>query len=131
MQEALNLVRRELGPQAAVLHTREVRGGGLLGWLSGARHIEVAASNEVNVPSRLPKREAVDHALRSEQEASAPKKPLALGEGRAKVDGTSAHPGAALDRWGRTTRDRPRRGEDSGEARGGTRSSRPADGSRP
>ena len=30
MQEALALVRRELGPEAAVLHTREVRGGGLL-----------------------------------------------------------------------------------------------------
>ena len=30
MHEALALVRRELGPEAAVLHTREVRGGGLL-----------------------------------------------------------------------------------------------------
>ena len=39
MQEALALVRRELGPSAAVLHTREVRGNGLLGWLSGVRQI--------------------------------------------------------------------------------------------
>lgn len=57
MQEALALVRRELGPSAAVLHTREVRGNGLLGWLSGVRQIEVMASTEVNVPSRLAKRE--------------------------------------------------------------------------
>jgi flagellar biosynthesis protein FlhF len=55
MQEALELVRRELGPQAAVLHTREVRGG-LFRWLTGARQIEVTASADVNVPSRLPQR---------------------------------------------------------------------------
>ncbi len=59
MQEALVLVRRDLGPKAAVLHTREVRGSGLLGWLSGSRQIEVMASTEVNVPSRLAKREPV------------------------------------------------------------------------
>ena len=64
MQEALALVRRELGPSAAVLHTREVRGNGLLGWLSGVRQIEVMASTEVNVPSRLAKREpALEPAL--------------------------------------------------------------------
>lgn len=54
MQEALSLVRRELGPTAAVLHTREVRGAGLLGWIPGWRRIEVTASAQVNVPSRLP-----------------------------------------------------------------------------
>jgi flagellar biosynthesis protein FlhF len=53
MQEALRLVRRELGPSAAVLHTREV-GGGLLGWMPGRRRIEVTASTGVCVPSRLP-----------------------------------------------------------------------------
>ncbi|MEX2187811.1 MAG: flagellar biosynthesis protein FlhF [Pirellulales bacterium] len=50
MPEALALVRRELGPDAAVLHTREVRG--LRRWLSGGR-IEVMASVGVNVPSRF------------------------------------------------------------------------------
>jgi flagellar biosynthesis protein FlhF len=50
MPEALALVRQELGPDAAVLHTREVRG--LKRWLSGGR-IEVMASVGVNVPSRL------------------------------------------------------------------------------
>ncbi len=54
MYEALAMVRRDLGPDAAVLHTREVRAGGWWGWLRGARQIEVTASAGVNVPSRLP-----------------------------------------------------------------------------
>lgn len=56
MQEALALVRRELGSNAAVLHTREVRSRGLLGLFPGARQIEVTASVDVVVPSRLPVR---------------------------------------------------------------------------
>lgn len=52
IQEALRLIRDDLGPDASVLHTREVSGG-MLG-LFGSRQIEVTASNEVNVPSRLP-----------------------------------------------------------------------------
>jgi flagellar biosynthesis protein FlhF len=56
MHEALALVRQDLGPDAAVLHTREVRCNRLLGWLTGARQIEVTASAQVNVPSRLPPR---------------------------------------------------------------------------
>jgi flagellar biosynthesis protein FlhF len=53
MRDALDLVRRELGPSAAVLHTREVNGGPL-GRLVFGRKFEVAASAGVNVPSRLP-----------------------------------------------------------------------------
>ena len=56
MQQALALVRRELGATAAVLHTREIRGGLLWSWFPGLRQIEVTASTEVNVPSRLPRR---------------------------------------------------------------------------
>jgi flagellar biosynthesis protein FlhF len=56
MREALAVVRRELGPDAAVLHTREVRGRGLLGWLRRDRQIEITASASVQVPSRLPER---------------------------------------------------------------------------
>src|ERR1700677_4862385 len=57
IHEALALVRRDLGPDAAVLGTREVRGtGGMLGWLHGDRLIEVTASSEAIVPSRLPRR---------------------------------------------------------------------------
>jgi len=54
MHEALALVRRELGPDAAVLHTREVQERRFFGWFSGPRLIEVTASAGVNVPSRLP-----------------------------------------------------------------------------
>lgn len=54
MREALRLVSRDLGPDAAVLHTREVRPRVMFGLLSGSRQIEVTASSGVNVPSRLP-----------------------------------------------------------------------------
>jgi flagellar biosynthesis protein FlhF len=53
MRDALALVRRELGPSAAVLHTREVNGGPLSRLVFGRKY-EVAASAAVNVPSRLP-----------------------------------------------------------------------------
>ncbi len=53
MRDALEQVRRELGPQAAVLHTREVNGG-LLGRIMFGRRFEVSASATVNVPSRMP-----------------------------------------------------------------------------
>lgn len=54
MQDALALVRRDLGPSASVLQTRQVRGGGLFKWFSGTRQVEVVASTSVSVPSRLP-----------------------------------------------------------------------------
>jgi flagellar biosynthesis protein FlhF len=54
MNEALALVRRELGPDAAVLHTREVRDSRFFGLISGPKLIEVTASRGVNIPSRLP-----------------------------------------------------------------------------
>jgi flagellar biosynthesis protein FlhF len=62
MSEALALVRRELGPDAAVLHTREVQSKRLFGLISGPRLIEVTASRGVNVPSRLPARTVVELA---------------------------------------------------------------------
>ena len=54
MQEALRLVRSDLGPGAAVLHTREAPLSRLLGWLPGVRRIEVTASTDVIVPNRYP-----------------------------------------------------------------------------
>ena len=52
LQEALRLVREDLGPDASVLHTRDVAMG-ISRWLGGAKEIEVTASAEVEVPSRL------------------------------------------------------------------------------
>jgi flagellar biosynthesis protein FlhF len=56
MQEALALVRRDLGPDAAVLQTRNRRSGGLLGLLLGTTRVEVTASNDIAVSRRLPAR---------------------------------------------------------------------------
>jgi flagellar biosynthesis protein FlhF len=53
MRDALDQIRRELGPAAAVLHTRELNAGPLSRLVFGRRY-EVAASTGVNVPSRLP-----------------------------------------------------------------------------
>jgi flagellar biosynthesis protein FlhF len=60
MHDALAMVRHDLGPDAAVLHTREVQSRRFFGWLSGPREIEVTASRGVNVPSRLPGRGAYE-----------------------------------------------------------------------
>jgi flagellar biosynthesis protein FlhF len=54
MQEALRLVRADLGPGAAVLHTREAPLSRFLGWVPGMRRIEVTASNDIVVPARFP-----------------------------------------------------------------------------
>ncbi len=57
MQEALALVRQDLGPEAAVVHTRELGAEGWRRFVRGSRRIEVTASREVNVPSRLAPKE--------------------------------------------------------------------------
>jgi flagellar biosynthesis protein FlhF len=59
LQEALQLVREELGPEASVLRTREIRGG-VWQWLRGQRDVEVTASTEIEVPRRLPPLENQD-----------------------------------------------------------------------
>ena len=61
LPEALRLVRADLGDDASVLHTREVSTG-LLRWF-GRTEIEVTASNEVEVPSRLPVNSRFAHDL--------------------------------------------------------------------
>jgi flagellar biosynthesis protein FlhF len=65
MQEALMLVRQDLGPSAAVVHTREVGAAGLMRFVRGPRGIEVTASREVNVPSRLAAAEPASPAPRA------------------------------------------------------------------
>lgn len=59
MREAIGLVREALGPDAAVLSSREIRSGKLLGLFAGERQIEVTASADVHVPSRLPIRSRI------------------------------------------------------------------------
>lgn len=52
MQLALDIVRRELGSEAAVLHTRELNGS-LLGRLLWGKEYEIAAACNAQIPSRL------------------------------------------------------------------------------
>jgi flagellar biosynthesis protein FlhF len=51
MAEALAAVKRDLGRDAVILHTRHFRKGGLLG-LGGRQMWEITASQNVNVPAR-------------------------------------------------------------------------------
>jgi flagellar biosynthesis protein FlhF len=78
MQQALALVRRDLGPAAVILQTRELNGSRLLRWIPGMRQIEVTASVDVNVPSRL--------AVRSQEPVSeaAAERPAREGESRSR-----------------------------------------------
>lgn len=52
LAEALDLIRRELGPNAALLHTRRVRRRSL-GGLLGATELEVTAAADHSLPSRV------------------------------------------------------------------------------
>jgi flagellar biosynthesis protein FlhF len=90
MQEALALVRRELGPGASVLHTREVRAGGLLGWIQAARQVEVVASANVSVPSRMPRRDRSIESL-----VAAGSQAAARHRAGSEADGGSPAPGAS------------------------------------
>ncbi len=49
----MEIIRRELGPDAAILHAREIRRSRLFGLLPGLRQIEVTACCGVRVPARL------------------------------------------------------------------------------
>jgi flagellar biosynthesis protein FlhF len=57
LAEAIRRVREELGPDAALLHTRQVSSP-LARWF-GVRTIEVTASADAQVPSRLPAAESL------------------------------------------------------------------------
>lgn len=52
MQQALDMVRHELGPEASVLHTRELNSG-LLGRLLWGKEYEIAAACDASIPSRF------------------------------------------------------------------------------
>jgi flagellar biosynthesis protein FlhF len=72
LQEALVLVRRELGPDAAVLQTRQVRRG-LWNWLTGRSEVEIVASGSLHVPSRLSTAVAAGHTGHAVRPPSAPR----------------------------------------------------------
>jgi flagellar biosynthesis protein FlhF len=49
MQEALEIVRREMGPEAVILHTREIPVPRFLKWRKSSARVEVTAGTGVNV----------------------------------------------------------------------------------
>src|SRR6185369_11720838 len=49
MQEALDVVRRELGPDAVILQTRELPQSRFLSWRKNSERVEVTAGAGVNV----------------------------------------------------------------------------------
>ena len=52
-QDALQMVQSDLGPDASILQTRQLRNG-LVSWLRSTPHVEVTASATIPVPRRLP-----------------------------------------------------------------------------
>ncbi len=69
MQAALDMVRREMGPDASVLHTRQIPRG-VLPWLTGAKAVEVMASTNVTVPRQLSAQGGVSLELGPESEGT-------------------------------------------------------------
>lgn len=51
LQEALQMVREDLGPEASILHTRKAASG-IWSWF-GMQQVEVVAAVDAEVPSRL------------------------------------------------------------------------------
>jgi|GEM_PF-3917217 len=63
LQDALQLVREDLGPEAAVLYTRKAALS-IWGWF-GVRQVEVVAAIDADVPSRFPSAAAGEASLAS------------------------------------------------------------------
>ncbi len=55
MQDAIELVRQDLGPDASVLHAREIKSG-VMSWVGRGRQIEVTASAAISAPRRFTNR---------------------------------------------------------------------------
>ncbi len=57
MQEALEIVRREMGPDAVILHTREIPAPRFLKWRKSSERVEVTAGTGVNIRPARPLRQ--------------------------------------------------------------------------
>src|SRR5579863_9244197 len=55
MQEALDIVRREMGSDAVILHTREVPVTRFLGWSRSKPRVEITAGLGVNIRPIVPR----------------------------------------------------------------------------
>jgi flagellar biosynthesis protein FlhF len=88
MHAALSMVRQDLGPEAAVLHTREVATSRWFGLWRGEPWIEVTASAEVNVPSRFAPRRAEEATAERKRVVEPPRSaPATAGGGSGDLRG--------------------------------------------
>ncbi len=96
MHEALDLVRRHLGPDAAILHTRELHLRRLFGLWGAGRQIEVTASAGVNVPSRFaqPEQSPDTHWQMSQGDEAPPREGPARPHSAARPSDEGSAPGA-------------------------------------
>ena len=95
MQEALDLVRNELGADAVILHTRQVAKRRLLPWRKPAEEVEITASLTLDVGSssgrRSAKRSTSTAAVRTGTSIDLPAAPQTDDWGRpvsAEIDST-------------------------------------------
>ncbi len=91
LQDALAEIRQQMGPEAAVLHTRQVRDG-VLGWL-GRTHVEVTAGlreRGAQTPIR--------HAARSAHHGPSGAPPAGTSEAERRPGGIAAEGAAQLTR---------------------------------
>src|SRR5260370_800595 len=104
MQEALDIVRRELGPEAVILHTREIPQSRFLKWRKSAARVEVTAGTGVNIRAPRAREQSpagrgagsAPHpavppraAYRQDQESLAPPPPLPLSATRGSAGAAS------------------------------------------
>src|SRR5262245_30178104 len=103
MQQALEIVRREMGPDAVILHTREIPPPRFLKWRKSSERVEVTAGTGVNVrtPRALqkppaprgaataPPPTAPRTAWRAHEESLAPPPPLLPAQAKAAHQASS------------------------------------------
>lgn len=78
MQEALDVVRRELGADAVILHTRQVEKKRILPWQKPLQEVEITAGLGVNIrPSVVRQRPASRPQARASATTGAPTRPAA------------------------------------------------------
>ena len=72
MQQALDIVRQEMGADAVILQTRQIEKRRLLPWLKSRQEVEITAGVGVNVGSRAAAHEASASATRAPVAVAAP-----------------------------------------------------------
>lgn len=107
IQEAIATVRKELGPEASVLHTRRLPSG-VWSWLTSSPRFEVTASATIQAPSRLDvmldeEEPAVEQVLLHDEPEAESDEPLAEPEPESLVESIASRKPRAS--WRETARE--------------------------